>query len=266
MENVIEIFKAYNGTGYYCILFIASLMYLWFAEEDKNIRAILVIAPTILQVLFFIPYFYMLYNVLDNGTYYRILWLLPMTIVIAYSACKVIGNNTRMGLAIVSVILVISGQCVYTSVNMSRAKNYYHLPEEAIELCEIIMPEEGRERVWAAFPPDMIHFVRQYSTRIQLAYGRESYVDSWEWMEIKNELGELYKRVVIPADELSRLAEEYYCNYVIVERERVIDGSLEDYGMYVCGATDNYIVYRTATPFWDDINTDSDIEEAEDTE
>ena len=175
MENIIDIFKAYNGTGYYCILFIAALIYLWFSEEDKSIRAILVIAPTIIQILFFVPYFYMLYNMLDEGTYYRILWLLPMTLVIAYAGCKVIGDNTKMGLFIMSMILIISGSLVYTSVNMSRAENLYHLPAEAVTVCDMVMPEEGEERVWVAFPPDMVHYVRQYSTEIQMPYGRDPY-------------------------------------------------------------------------------------------
>lgn len=248
MENIIDIFKAYNGTGYYCILFIAALIYLWFSEEDKSIRAILVIAPTIIQILFFVPYFYMIYNMLDEGTYYRILWLLPMTLVIAYAGCKVIGDNTKMGLVIMSMILIISGSLVYTSVNMSRAENPYHLPAEAVALCDMVMPEEGEERVWVAFPPDMVHFVRQYTTEIQMPYGRESIVESW--LREDNDMYNLYLMQVMPADRLAELAERYYCNYVVLERERQVDGVMEDYGMHLVGETDNYLVYRTAVPFW----------------
>ena len=62
MNTVIEIFKEYNGTGYYCILFIIALIFLWFTEEDKKIRALLIYTPMIIQVLFFFPYFYLLYN------------------------------------------------------------------------------------------------------------------------------------------------------------------------------------------------------------
>ena len=248
MENIIDIFKAYNGTGYYCILFIAALIYLWFSEEDKSIRAILVIAPTIIQILFFVPYFYMLYNMLDEGTYYRILWLLPMTLVIAYAGCKVIGDNTKMGLFIMSMILIISGSLVYTSVNMSRAENLYHLPAEAVTVCDMVMPEEGEERVWVAFPPDMVHYVRQYSTEIQMPYGRESIVESW--LREENDMYNLYLKQLMPADELAEMAERYYCNYVVLERERQVDGRLEDYGMSLVGETDNYLVYRTAVPFW----------------
>ena len=65
-----------------------------------------------------------------------------MTVVIAYSACKVIGRHTRIGLAMVSILLIISGTYVYKSVNMSKAENVYHIPQEAVDICEMIKPGE----------------------------------------------------------------------------------------------------------------------------
>lgn len=243
MREIIEIFKAYNGTGYYCILFIIALIYLWFTEEDKRIRALLIYTPTVIQILFFIPIFYMIYNRLDDGTYYRILWLLPMTVVIAYAGCKVIGIHTRVGLALLSAILVMSGTYVYKSVYMTRAENEYHIPQEVVEVCEIIKPEEGKERVWAVVPLDLIHYVRQYTTRIQLAYGRDSIVQSW--VKADNELYDLYAEPVMDVDRLSELATEYYCNYVIIDKERILEGSKpEDLGLTRIAQTQHYDIYR----------------------
>jgi len=251
MNTILEIFKLYNGTGYYCILFIISLIYLWFVEEDKRLRALLVYTPVIIQVLFFVPYFYMIYNKLDEGTYYRILWLLPMTVVIAYAGCKLIGVHTKIGLALLSVILVMSGTYVYSSVYMSVAENEYHLPQEAIDVCEMMIPEEGRERVWAVVPTDLAHFVRQYTTRIQLAYGRDSMVASW--LKYENAMYDLYTMPQMDMEELSRLAEEYYCNYIVLDKERVLtNGKPEDYDMILIGETLHYNVYRNKkVPFWD---------------
>ena len=52
MTETLEILKAYNGTGYYGMLFIASLLYLYFTEEDTHTKKLLVIVPTVIQVLF----------------------------------------------------------------------------------------------------------------------------------------------------------------------------------------------------------------------
>lgn len=252
MAEILEIFKAYNGTGYYCILFIAALLYLWFTEEDKHIRILLVITPSIIQILFFIPYFYMLYNVLDEGTYYRILWLLPMTLVIAYSACRVIGTHLRLGVAVVGVILALSGTFVYSSANISRAENAYNLPQEVIDICDMVKPEEGKERVWAAFPPILVHYVRQYTTTIQLPFGRDSMVDSWKRLD--NPLFDLYMSPQMPVDELTKLSTDYYCNYVIVEKEKGVIGEPGDYGLEYMGSTENFDVYRnTNVPLWDGV-------------
>ena len=251
MNTTIEIFKEYNGTGYYCILFIIALIYLWFTEEDKRIRVLLVYTPALIQILFFIPYFYMLYNRLDEGTYYRILWLLPMTAVIAYAGCRVMGVHTKIGLALLSCILLIGGTYVYSSPYMSKAENEYHLPQEAIEICDMIKPDEGRERVWAAFPTDLVHYVRQYTTTIQMPFGRNSMVETW--LKDDNAMYDLYIQPEMDLGELSELAEEYYCNYIILEKDHVLTGGKpEDYDIIKIGETENYDVYRnTRVDFWD---------------
>ncbi|MCR4651227.1 MAG: hypothetical protein K5662_05690 [Lachnospiraceae bacterium] len=252
MTEILEIFKAYNGTGYYCILFLAALIYLWYSETNKTTRAIVVITPLLIQLIFFIPYFYKIYNKLDAGTYYRILWLLPMTLVIAYAGCRVIGNHVRMGLAIVCVILVISGTYVYKNINITPAENAYHLPQECIDLCDMVKPAEGKERVWVAFPPSLVHFVRQYTTEIQLPFGRDNMVSTWKSYE--NPLYDLYCGSVMPADKLSEYGTQYNCNYFILERKMRVYGNLEDYDILKIGETDNYIVYRNkSVPLWDKV-------------
>ncbi len=258
MTEILEIFKSYNGTGYYCLLFLAAVLYLWFVEEDRHLKLILCVVPTIIQVLFFIPYFYMGYNSLDEGTYYRILWLMPMTLVIAYAACKVIGSYTKAGLIIVSIILVLSGTWVYSGINASRAESVYHIPDEVVEVCDMIKPAEGKERVWASFPISMIHYVRQYTTTIQMPFGRDNLVPGWD--HIDNPLYDLYLQDVIDADALVSEATKYYCNYIILEKTQTIDGSLEALGANLVGTTQNYYVYRnTRVPFWD-VETETETE------
>ena len=242
MRELLDIFKAYNGTGYYCILFIAAMLYLWFTEEDKRTRCLLVYAPALIQVLFFIPYFYMIYVRLDEGTYYRILWLLPMTVVIAYAGCRLIGVHTKVGLALLAVLLVLSGSYVYKGEYMTEAENAYHIPQEAVQVCEMIKPAEGKERVWACVPYELVHYIRQYTTTIQLAFGREQLVD--EWYKYENELYNIYGQETIDVEELSESATEYNCNYIVLKKDVELMGKPEDVSMQLVGQTDSYLVYR----------------------
>lgn len=249
MTTIISTFKDYGGVGLYSIIFIIALIYLAYNEEDKWVKNIFVWIPAVIQILFFIPLFYMFYNKLDEGTYYRILWLLPMSVVIAYAGCKAIGRHIKLGLLIGCVLIALSGSYVYASQYMSRTENLYHLPQETVEICEMIRPAEGEERVWALFPAEQVHFVRQYTTTIQMPFGRDNLVESWD--RIIHPLYTLLQQEVIPADELSELSIESYCNYIILLKTMKVEGDLEDYGIVQIGETENYLVYRnTPVDFW----------------
>lgn len=249
MQTIMETFKSYGGTGYFTIIFLLSLIYLGFVEEDKRVRTILVYIPAIIFLLFFIPLFFLLYNTLDSGTYYRILWLIPMTVVIAYAGCKAIGHHTRLGVLIGCIVLIISGTYVYNSQYITKAENPYHLPQETVDICEMIMPEEGEERVWALFPVEQVHFVRQYTTTIQMPFGRDNLVETWYYEH--HPLYTLLQQEIIPVEELSELSIEHYCNYIILLKTMEVEGDMEEYGIELIGETENYLVYRnTPVAFW----------------
>ncbi len=249
MQTIMETFKDYGGTGYYTILFVLSLIYLGFAEEDKRVKTILVYIPAIMLLLFFIPVFYILYNNLDEGTYYRILWLMPMTVVIAYAGCKAIGHHVKVGVLLGCLVLIISGTYVYNSPHITKATNPYHLPQETVEICDMIKPAEGEERVWALFPAEQVHFVRQYTTTIQMPFGRESLVTTWKGEP--HPLYTLLQQETIPVEELSEMSIEYFCNYIILLKTMEVEGDLEEYGIKLIGETENYLVYRnTPVEFW----------------
>ncbi len=262
MKEIITIFKDYNGIGYYCILFLAALLFLWFTEKDRYVRYILIYAATAIQILFFVPPFKNLISVVmeEVETYYRILWLLPMTIVIAYSAVKVVGKHTKVGLAVLTVILILSGQFVYQNINISKAENAYHLPQNVIEVCNMIMPEDGKERVRAVFPAEMLHFVRQYTTEIMIPYGRDMLVP--DRTNGDHPLYALMEAPEISAEQLAAMATEYSCNYVVLRNDKPVNGVLTDYGFEKIGEVGVYLVYQnTAVPIYESGGVIEDTEE-----
>ena len=92
MKEILTVFRGFTGSGFLTILYLMTLLYLWTSEKNPAIRAILVYGASILQGLFFFPLFYYGYQILDQGTYYRILWILPMTITIGYASVKILGR------------------------------------------------------------------------------------------------------------------------------------------------------------------------------
>lgn len=242
MREILSIFQSYTGSGFLTILYILMLFYLWIAEKNTTVKSILVYGAGILQILFFIPLFYYGYQLLDEGTYYRMLWLLPMTVTIAYGAVKIMTKYPAGSIVIGLIMIILCGKYVYSNPYITKAENAYHLPQEVIQVCDMIMPEEGKERVTGVFPDDMVHFVRQYSSRIQMAYGRDYLAPDWIYGD--HPIRKLMNGKEIKISELVRLATEQKCQYIIMEKDKKLIGNFKNYDVFKIGETTNYDIYR----------------------
>ena len=242
MRDILEIFQGFTGSGYLTILYLLTLLYLWTSEKNPTFRAVFVYGASIIQLLFFVPLFYYGYQLLDEGTYYRILWVLPMTITIAYASVKILGRYPVSSIAIGVLLIVICGKNVYSNEYISRAENIYHIPQEVIEVCDVIMPGEDEERITGVFPDDLIHFVRQYSSRIQMPYGRDYLAPDWIYGD--HPLRKVMNQEEIRISEIVRLATEQNCQYIILERNKELIGNFENLKVFKIGETTNYDIYR----------------------
>lgn len=244
MLEILKIFRDYCGSGFYPLLFLVSLVYLLVTEKDKKIRIVLVESSLVITVLFFLPVFKKVMDILDEGTYYRILWMLPMAVVIAYAGVKVIGRYNKAGFLALALALILTGQYVYHNVNISKAQNRYHIPDVVIAICNEIMPAEDEERVWAVFPDELIHYVRQYSSEIQMPYGREMLVAEWGWNWDTHPIYRVMKESPIDLDALTPLLTEYNVQYLILNKAVPTKGDFADNGLEKFAEFEAYDVYR----------------------
>lgn len=243
LENV-AIFQNYVGYHQNKFLFgiyLFFLLYLWLKERNKIFRALFVYTPTILLACFFCPLFRDVFKILLNEeeTYYRLLWLLQMSMVSAYGALKLCGKYRKLMLAVMCIAIISCGSFVYRSVNITKADNLYHIPNEVVEVGKLIEPEEGRIR--AIVPAEMIHYIRQYSERICLPYGREMLISRWNFES------DIYDAMegadVIDTPSFVELTRNYYCLYVVLRKDRQLREPLTDYGFELYAQTDNYLIY-----------------------
>ena len=244
LESVV-VFKNYMGfheNRYLAGIYLFVLLYLWLTEKNKQRRAIFVYAPTLLLCLFFCPIFRKVFVRLleDSETYYRLLWLLQMSLVSAYGMIKLCGKHRRIGLAVMCVAIAACGDYVYDSQYITKAENAYHLPQEAIDIADLIEPEEYR--VKALLPMDLIHFVRQYSTNIELPYGREMLIARWGYYHAMYEAME--ESEVIETASFVELAREYPCTYIVLKEDRKTDEPLTEYGFILYGQVGEYLIYK----------------------
>lgn len=236
---MIETFQKYSGNGLLICWFLVAWFYLLLCEKKKEKRVLFVYMPAVLLLLFFNPIFYKVFgNLTEEAIYFRFLWILPITIVIAYTVIKIynilVGRKKYIFVFLSFVLIMFSGRLVYLNPLFERAENEYHVPREVIEICDII-EVEGRE-VLAAFPKEFVLYVRQYSATVCMPYGRTafSYYDPF-YQAMDEE--------VIEVKKLAELAKQSGCHFVILDGEKELDGKMEDYSYEVYGQVDKYVIY-----------------------
>lgn len=242
------LFREYMGKGLVVVLFLAALVYLFLKEERKQIRILFLYVPVLLLLLFFNPvFFHLVQSFVGDEIYYRILWLMPVTIVTAYAAVSVCrryeGKRRALCAGAAALLIVVSGSCVYGNPLFSKAENLYHVPDSVVHICDAI-EIEGRE-VTAAFPLELVQYVRQYSPVVCMPYGRELLVDvSWTEWAMSHELCDEIEVARPDARVLGSLAREEACVYIILDEEKEIQGDLQEQGYAFFGKTDGYVIYK----------------------
>lgn len=242
--------ELFFGNPLLAFLLVASVIYIIVCEKSLKKKILLGVLPLLILAGFLLPVTKIVYvAAFDEGsdTYYRVLWLLPMYIVIGYAVCKLIfsfGSKWKQRVALVAslVIIVLSGSLVYLNQYMSPAQNLYHIPQNVIDICDEILPAEGEPRVRAVFPSELVHFVRQYSTNILMPFGREMVVTQWDYY---NEVYEaMEKPEVVDADVLLEATRKAGVQYIILSKDRKIDKNLTTLGLKLMATVDNYYIYE----------------------
>lgn len=229
------------GTGLVMIWFVVALIYLFLNEKQKPKRIVLVYMPIIMLVLYFNPLFASLFcKIVGSEIYFRICWLMPVIIVIAYSAVSIFsrlkGKKQFLFAVAAMVVIALSGKLIYSNSLYSRAENIYHVPDSVVHICDsIVVP--GRE-VMAVFPSELLLYVRQYSPVVCMPYGRDALMGYY------NEFYDAMERETIDLEEIVPLAREKQCHYIVLREEREILGDPREFGWEIFGRTDGYVIYR----------------------
>lgn len=239
-ETVMKLYRDYSGNGLMMAIFLLALLYLWFTEKHKEKRILFIYTSVAILVLFFMPVFshILIRYFLDSENYYRILWLLPMNIIIAMAAIRLIHQKRTLGLAAVLLVILVGGKYVYKNQLFTPTENLYHLPQSVIEICDLIqIPDYS---VKGVFPLELVTAVRQYSTDIYMPYGREMTVDRWGF---GHELFDLMQADTIDAKALGIRAKDFWCHYIILPSAKPVEGDLQDYGYELFEKVEGYTIY-----------------------
>lgn len=249
MNSVLQIIYDYTGTGLVFILYLIALGYLIWKEKDRGRQILILLLPVLILIVFLLPPVYQIYSTLDGSeTYYRLLWMIPQTLTIAYAGVVMFRDNLRTGLVILCALIVLSGSYVYDNENILAAENRLHIPQMVLNVSDYIMNETGGERTVAAMPIALAQYTRQYTSMIVMPFGRE--------MLMGNYYNPVYEALEetdpVQADALCEALEQYDCEYLVIETLKVLemDGDLADYGLTFLADVDGYSIYHC--PYWDE--------------
>lgn len=253
LQIVRRIYEQYSGTGWHMVLFWFCLFLLAIVAvkwKNKKSRMLVFISLGVMAI-FACPltaHIIILYCI-EEETYWRMLWLLPVPLVIAYTATEGVWNWNikktwlRGILAFVfAAAIVFAGTFVLSREQFSWATGLEKLPEPVIEVCQVIeeaaLQNQDQEKCVLA-EDTLVSYLRQYDGSIKMPYGRIV----MRGLK-KKKLHEVLNDPECDYHLLTRLARKNGCNYLVFYTGRDYDKQVPEGTCLFVAQVGDYTIYR----------------------
>lgn len=243
IKSILNIFRDFSGDGYMLVLLLMAIALLCVTEKDSRIKTFTVQYPLYVLLVFFCPIWWLyIYFVHNEEILYRILWLLPIGIIIVYALVEVafrLEGRKRFIAFLLSIVLIISsGKYIYRSFIFTPAENEYHISDTVVKICdEITIP--GRE-IQCCFPDELVTYVRQYTPYVYMPYGRGVLFDYYEY---EDELRAIMNSDPIDAKKATETLRDLNTPYLVVSEDKGFTESLSTYGFIYVTTIDGYEIF-----------------------
>lgn len=243
--NIIAEYSRYTGTGIFMVLFFVCLVVIAISDKNYSNRTVLLFGSLFTLILIFFPGMYYLYTrFVDVNTYWRMWWLVPMGIGLAYVGTNLIKDHRITGFLLAFFIFILGGRLVYTSNPFfGKAANPYKIDGTVMSLCDYLDKVEEDDIV-VAVAPELLTIVRQYDPYLYMPYGREQLDINWG-----NNWGYSNKFYEVMCDDnvdFSKLREQcgaFDTKYLIINNLKTYINSPEEYGFKYHVTMGNYDIY-----------------------
>lgn len=254
IKNVLEmerdVIALYFGQSIYGAFYLLACFYLFYKRPELKKK---LLAPILLLIgMFAIPKtsaFIVSYMFETGGVYWRYFWLLQVHVLIAAAVVEVLyldKKRIKYVLPLILVVLAFSGNFVFNRYNFQKAENPYKIPDEIIEICQLIKEDAGEgylsERLTVA-PTQISGWMRMYDGDICLLYGRYA---SYEYTknEDTEEIDAYLSNGTGSLSESLDKIEENKCSYLVIRNELKSEEEFNDREYYILGEVENYTVYK----------------------
>lgn len=180
--HCMEIYKQVFQDGPYLTLFICAIIYV-FLDHNEQVKKVFLGHTLLFSFIYWCPvtaYIIAIYCI-GADTYWRMFWMLPVTIFIAYVFTRLFDHANgwiKKSLLFVTIVVLVMdcGSRIYNSTNFQPATNPYKLNQTVVDAADIIRThadENGVEDI-GVLPADIFALeLREYDAGIRMPYGRD---------------------------------------------------------------------------------------------
>ena len=251
-KAVIEDVVLYNNNSFLLPLFLIALLFLWRTEKDRKLRVVLLYLVAMIGAIFLCPVYAWVGMKIDADIYYRVLWSLPIGILVCYSVVKLMARfkalaSKALVFILAVLVIVMNGKLVYTNSFHIKSVNAYHIPQQVIDVADALRLDNYKPI--AVLPAELLPFFRQYTADVYTPYGRNILEPAWTFHD------ELYDamegdRNAYDVAEVARCARSHHCAFVVLSCAKQLIGSMEEQGYFLFRFVQGYFIYMDYNYYW----------------
>lgn len=255
-----ECLSLYLGNCAYLLLFIFAALYILIKGNDEE-REIFIPGFVLMLLTVYNPLFPVVIDKFFDisGEYYRFFWISPVVILVPFVVAKLISGATdkREKIAVTAFVIVVglvSGNFVY-SEGIPFAENIYKMPDELIEISEMIHDDSQEKYPKAFLEYDYNMQMRQYDPKMLLTIDREEYLYAVNYSyseemiyddNIPNNrlLALLVRNQDVDRQSFVDALEATKTEYVVIRKGHPRSKYLEKCGLKLIGTTEGQCLYK----------------------
>lgn len=244
---IVNWIQSYVGHSYQWILFFTCIIIILFNKEAKKIKWPIFFYVVIFTVLYCWPIsakIIMEYCIGDI-VYWRMFWLIPSAIIIAYGLTLVCIRwqkrlHTFISIVAVLIAVVISGTFAYGRGGYVFDTNQYKIPNNVVKVCDIIRSQqEDGEVVKILSELEFRCYIRIYEPSFYQPYGRREDDDPGVFA-IKSEMD----KEVADFEKLTSACRKDNTNYIIYQTQLTSVEQMVKLGYKDIGTVEDYTIWK----------------------
>lgn len=247
MKEICGFWENYWGESLVPFLLLAAVLYLLLFRRKKNAAKYALTYTAVSLFVFFCPVTAgIIQKCIGESVYWRVLWLVPSTPVIALAMTELLRQRRKMtrlvGLFLCTVLIIGAGKGIYQAGNYHLVHNYQKVPDEVAGICEMVKSDAGDSTFLLAADNYIGPYVRVYDPSVQMLFNREG---RGNFGAGANRLYLEINAPVLSYPNIAAVGRRTFCNYLVVKvpnEEQKSD--MEKYGYQEVGTVGRYSLYR----------------------